>query len=198
MSVLHIHLNPRISNYMVVCKAKSILVAPRWLSALFLPITWTFRDKVVEFEHLHIFCERIWQGQCICSFFHRYCQILKFDGSEFITEDFIIISCSWSICSSFQFRFPTVPVFTMVRGFKSHIFEKVRTIYVQCVGTHTSNVNFSRTVYILLRKKILLIRILVLFLSDFLYWKKLIKIWNSFYDNSFVKSDFWDTTPWYF
>lgn len=59
LPVLNIHLNPRISNYMVICKANSIFVAPRWLSALFLPITWTFRDKVVEFEHLHIFCERI-------------------------------------------------------------------------------------------------------------------------------------------
>lgn len=184
MSVLNIHLNPRISNYMVICKANSIFVAPRWLSALFWPITWTFRDKVVEFEHLHIFCERIWQGQCICSVkFHRYCQILKFDGSEFIIEEEDFVSCSWSICYSFQFRFPTVPVFTMVRGFKSHIFEKVRTINVHCVCvcvctlTRQKYVNFSRIYFS--EKKILLIGILVFFLSDFLYWKQLIKIWHT-------------------
>lgn len=177
MSVLNIHLNPRISNYMVICKANSIFVAPRWLSALFLPITWTFRDKVVEFEHLHIFCERIWQGQCICSVkFHRYCQILKFDGSEFIIEEEDFVSYSWSICYSFQFRFPTVPVFTMVRGFKSHIFEKVRTINAHCVCvcvcvyTHASKV-CQFFPYIFQWKKKLLIGILVFFLSDFFILK---------------------------
>lgn len=149
MSVLNIHLNPRISNYMVICKANSIFVAPRWLSALFLPITWTFRDKVVEFEHLHIFCERIWQGQCICSVkFHRYCQILKFDGSEFIIEE---EDCKLQLINLLQFPIPVSNSSCVYNGkrvqvayiWKSQDYKRTLCVCV-CTLTRQKYVNFSR------------------------------------------------------
>lgn len=160
MSVLNIHLNPRISNYMVICKANSIFVAPRWLSALFLPITWTFRDKVVEFEHLHflLFVSGSDKGSVFAQ--SNFIGIVKYWNSMVLSLSLKrkTVSCSWSICYSFQFRFPTVPVFTMVRGFKSHIHiwksqDSKRTLCV-CVCVHSRVKSMSIfPVYISVKKK---------------------------------------------
>lgn len=126
------------------------------------------------------FCERIWQGQCICSVkFHRYCQILKFDGSEFIIEE---EDCKLQLINLLQFPIPVSNSSCVYNGKRvqvAYIWKSQDYKRTLCVCVHSRVKSMSKSRIYFSEKKNLLIGILVFFLSDFLYWKQLIKIWHT-------------------